>query len=565
MALKSGGELVVEALRRAGVEKIFSLHGAHIDPIFQACLDADLPIVDTRHEMNAGHAAEGYAKVTRKLGVAAVTAGGGTTNVVTSMANALVDRTPVLYLCGSGEFNQVESNALQTGYNPVALATPVTKWAQKALTIEQIPRLVDQAIRIAMTAPRGPVMLDLSWTLLFGSIEEGAAEAASPEEIRSSGVSAADAKHVAGLLAAAKRPVIIVGSEAKRADMRALARLAVATGAAVFSDYEGYSLLNHLPEGYSGGVLQRMYGLGDNAPDVILMLGVRFGLFTAMGTGIFIPHSSRVVQIDPDAREFGRLQPIELGIVADIAPTIDVLAEAAEAASTQSDEKSAFRSLVQQHVGRRYEQISQRIADDSEKLHPMRASEVIARHVNEDIAIVTDGAVCCSWFCEVLPTTRPADLLPGGALSTMGFGFGTAVGAQAALPAGKRVMLVTGDGALGYSLAEFDTIVRHKLPVIVIVLNNESWGATLLFQQLTAGPNRITGTLLENGRYEGVAAALGAASYFADSAESLDAALKKALASDEPACINVIIDVQPIPPELLMVMGQDPFGDPQGH
>jgi acetolactate synthase-1/2/3 large subunit len=284
-----------------------------------------------------------------------------------------------------------------------------------------------------------------------------------------------------------------------------------------------------------------------------------------MGTGIFFPHSSRVVQIDPDAREFGRLQPIELGIVADIAPTIDVLAEAAEAASAQSSDKSAFRNLVQQHVDRRYAQISQRIADDSEKLHPMRASEVIARHVTEDIAIVTDGAVCCSWFCEVLPTTRPADLLPAGALSTMGFGFGTAVGAQAALPEGKRVMLVTGDGALGYSLAEFDTIVRHKLPVIVIVLNNESWGATLLFQQLTAGPNRITGTLLENGRYEGVAAALGAASYFADSVESLDAALKKALASDGPACINVIIDVQPIPPELLMVMGQDPFGDPPGH
>src|ERR1044072_6896731 len=98
MTKKSGGELVVQALRRAGVGKIFSLPGA------------DLPIVDTRHEMNAGHAAEGYAKITRKLGVAAVTAGGGTTNVITSMANALIDRTPVLYLCGSGEFNQVESN-----------------------------------------------------------------------------------------------------------------------------------------------------------------------------------------------------------------------------------------------------------------------------------------------------------------------------------------------------------------------------------------------------------------------------------------------------------------------
>src|SRR5262245_50141966 len=140
MGLVSGGELVVRALRKAGVEKLFALHGANIDSIFQGCLDYGIPIVDTRHEMNAGHAAEGYARVTQGLGVALVTAGGGMTNAVTSMANALLDRTPVLFLCGSGMLKQRQINTLQHDIDQVALATPVTKWAHAITCIEQIPR-----------------------------------------------------------------------------------------------------------------------------------------------------------------------------------------------------------------------------------------------------------------------------------------------------------------------------------------------------------------------------------------------------------------------------------------
>jgi acetolactate synthase-1/2/3 large subunit len=147
----------------------------------------------------------------------------------------------------------------------------------------------------------------------------------------------------------------------------------------------------------------------------------------------------------------------------------------------------------------------------------------------------------------------------------MGCGFGIAIGAQAGVDKGKRVILVTGDGAAGYSLGEFDTAVRNDLPLIVVVMNNRSWGATLHFQQIVVGANRVTGTRLENGRYEEAAAAFGAGSYYADDADSLREALKTALSKNEPACINVLVDLDPIPPEELVVMGMDPFAPPSSQ
>lgn len=561
MALVTGGELVVRELRRAGVDKLFALHGANIDSIFQSCLDHDLPIVDTRHEMNAGHAAEGYARVTRGLGVALVTAGGGMTNVVTSMANALLDRTPVLYLCGSGMLKQRQTNTLQHDIDQVALGTPVTKWAHHVTCIEQIPRLVAQAIRIAMQAPRGPVMLDLPWDILLASIEEDSVPPTGPAILHSGGAAESDLRRTLEILSEAKRPAIVLGSEANRIDTReAVGRLAVATGVPVFAEFEGAALLRDLPDNLFGGLVQGLYGLGEQAPDVVLMAGMRFGLYTAHGSGNLVPHTARVIQIDPDAREIGRLQSVELGIAADVGPTLEALASLAVAAAPS--DRSAWQAIVREHAHKRQSVVASQIEERPGVLHPLRASQIVAEHVTRDVTVVADGALTYLWLSEVIAEPRPEALLFHSHLSSMGCGFGIAVGAQAGVEAGKRVILVAGDGAVGYSLAEFDTVVRNGLPLIVVVMNNRSWGATLHFQQIVVGANRVTGTRLENGRYDAAAGAFGAGSYYADDAESLRAALGAALSRNEPACINVLVDLDPIPPEELVVMGMDPFTPP---
>src|SRR5579872_1587601 len=212
MAMVSGGELLVRTLLRANVTNIFGLHGAHLETIFQSCLDHRIPITDTRHEVAAGHAAEGYARSSRSLGVAMATAGPGFTNIITSIANAYLDRTPVLYLSGSSGLSDAETNTLQSGLDQVAVATPITKWAHRITVAQTIPRLVAQAVRVATSGVPGPVLLDLPMDVLGAQVDEAAAPI--PETILVETRPLPNDRSVEDalqLLAAAERPVIMAG------------------------------------------------------------------------------------------------------------------------------------------------------------------------------------------------------------------------------------------------------------------------------------------------------------------------------------------------------------------
>jgi acetolactate synthase I/II/III large subunit len=560
MAMITGGELVVRTLLAADVNTIFGLHGAHIDTIFQACLDHRLSIIDTRHEAAAGHAAEGYARVSRRMGVALVTAGGGFTNAVTSIANAFLDRTPVLYITGSGALRDSETNTLQAGIDQIAIASPVTKWAHRIVSTDQIPRIVAQAIRIAQSPPRGPVLLDIPWDILTTLVDESLVSIPATHLPKHGATPHREEIGAAlSILSESKRPIIVVGSEASRSHSgAALAALVGQTGIPVFADYEGLNLLSGLGDA-SGGLIQALYGFGakNAAPDAILQLGVRFGLNTVHGTGALLPHAAKIVQVDPDARELGRLQSIEMGIVADVGAAIEELAFAAN--GTQWIDRTAWRQRVKSLVNERYQSIARKV-DAGSPMHPFEASRIVAKHLGPNTVIVADGALTYLWLSEVISGAKPYAFLNHGYLGSMGVGFGTALGAQSAVQKdNRRTILVTGDGAVGYSLAEFDSIVRHQLPVIVIVMNNRSWGATLHFQQLAVGPDRITGTRLPNGSYHEVAKALGTDSYFVEDTDALDNALKVALGKNRPACINALVRLDPIPPEELILIGQDPF------
>ncbi len=562
MAAANGGGLLVSALKNAGVDRIFGLHGAHIDTIFQAVLDSeDFEIVDTRHEAAAGHAAEGFARASGRLGVALVTAGGGLTNVLTPIANAYCDRTPVLFITGSGPLRDDETNTLQAGVDQVAMAKPVTKWAHRIVSTDHIPRLVAQAIRIATTAPRGPVLLDIPWDVLMNEVEQ--------DSIPSTGGNisgfpalpqAQDLSATLDLLEQAERPIIIVGSEARgEASDIHLSELATLTGTPVFADTEGLGQLSQLPASLYGGLLQGLYGFAkeEAEPDFVLMLGIRWGLHTVHGSGALIPRSAKVVQIDASSGELGRLQNLELGVLASPAATIGALNEAA-AKRNWSDRKEWCCTAIG-IVRKRYEMIKGK-SESGEQMHPFEVADIIASNLSDETTLVADGALTYLWLGEALSQVRPNRYLCHGYLGSMGVGFGNALGAQSAdRDQGRRTILVTGDGAVGYSFAEFDTLARKKLPLIVIIMNNQSWGATLHFQRLAVGENRIVNTRLENGSYDAAAAAFGAKSYLVSDAASFSEALEEALRHDGPVCINVMTQLDPIPPEELILIGMDPF------
>ncbi|MFE3852031.1 thiamine pyrophosphate-binding protein [Streptomyces griseorubiginosus] len=559
MATATGSALVVRALQRAGVDVAFGLPGAHIDGILQDALDAKLRVVDVRHEMNAGHAAEGYARVTGDLGVAVVTAGGGFTNVLTSIANAHLDRTPVLYIAGSGPLETDQVNDQQAGFDQVAMAAPVTKFAHRVTRTELIPRLVAQAVRIARSEPRGPVLLDIPWDVLRQSVDVDEVDDYRTE-VDGTGVSPAGAvDRILDALSTARRPVALVGKSFGTAEARAqLHEFAARTGVPLFSDWEGLGAIAGSAQ-HVGLVQTLATAVEDERPDLVLMLGLRFGMTTQFGTGRLLPKSARIFQIDPDGRELGRLQTVELGVQADPVGTIGLLNERLGDTAVPAGRDDWLAALRDISATRRSALATETEQHEDAAIHPYLAVRTIAENVPDQATVVVDGALTELWLSETIALAPLAHYLGHGYLSAMGSNFGVALGAQYARP-DKATILVTGDGAVGYSLAEFDSLVRAGLPVVVIVLNNRAWGATLHTQQFLFGDDRVTNNRLENGSYSGVARSLGADGVDVTELDQLRPAIEAALAARRPTCIDVRVSLAPIPPEERVLNGGAPFG-----
>ncbi len=551
MAQVTGGELLVRTLARAGVETVFGLHGAHLETIFQACAARRIPIVDTRHEVAAGHAAEGYARASRRLGVALVTAGPGFTNCITSLANAYLDRTPVLYISGSAALRDAETNTLQAGIDQVAIARPITKWAHAITVPAQIPRLVAHAVRIATSPPTGPVLLDMPMDVLTATLDESAVRI--PETIAVDARPAPSADRIEAalrLLAEAERPIILAGAGAWQADcaeeLRAFAEL---TGIPVFSDFQAHGLLPSDHPLY-GGTFHKLADLSapGSRPDVALALGVRFGLFTLGASDRLVPAAAKLIHVEVDPKEIGKLRDVAVAIPADSRETLRALLAAARAQRWR--DRAAWHTTVTDARAARRAKLSEALQRSVPPIHPYQAVSAIVDNIADDTIVVGDGAEAYHWMNEVIRQKRPGSYITHGFLGAVGFGLGLAIGAQTAHPK-RPVLCLAGDGAVGFTIAEFDTLARHRLPVVVVVMNNRSWAASQHFQEMIGNP--VTGTQLSGARYDEVAVALGCEGRRIVDAKELGPAIRQAFASGRPTCLNVEIDVTPMPPELALL------------
>jgi acetolactate synthase-1/2/3 large subunit len=186
-------------------------------------------------------------------------------------------------------------------------------------------------------------------------------------------------------------------------------------------------------------------------------------------------------------------------------------------------------------------------------IHPYQAVSAIVQSLPEGVVVIGDGAEAYHWLNEVIAQREPGSYLTHGFLGCVGMGLGLSLGAQAARP-GKAVLCLIGDGAVGFTIAEFDTMVRRGLPIVTVVMNNRSWAASQHFQEIAVGPNRVTRTQLGGARYDLVAAGFGCRGRHVTRIEDLGPAIGEAFASGEPTCINVEIDVVPTPPELHLLM-----------
>ncbi|WP_260581765.1 thiamine pyrophosphate-binding protein [Sphingopyxis sp. PET50] len=561
----TGGALLARTLQAAGVEDVFSLHGGHLDAFLIACADHGIRLTDTRHEASAGHAAEAYARATGRIGVAVLTAGPGFTNAYTALANAYLDRMPVLFVVGAPSTREGDLNTLQGGIDQIAAASHVTKWAYRIGNGARIPEVVEQAIRRAMTGTPGPVLLEIPIEVMFTPIK-------APPRIEELGnfaltdggpaPSARQIDALIGLLSKAERPVVIAGGGATLSrSAEALVAFAERTGVPVTTGVKGEGLMPQDHALYGGSMVSVPVAAAMGAPaDLVVLLGQRIGLFTGGRYGI-VPAGAQVVQVDIDGTEPGRGGPIDLSIMADCRETLLALIEAAENRDwPDRGEWAATLKGARTLPGRQW--LDAPVTGEAGLLHPFHACKALADALPGDAVIVCDGGESSVWVRDHIRPRGTGSFHITGYLGTLGVGQGFAIGAARAFP-DRPVFLFAGDGGVGFHIQEFDTMVRHCLNVHMIVLNNACWGMSQNGQDLIYGKDKRSIVELADSAYEKVAEAFGGKGRRADTIEQIGAAMKAAAEGGTPSCINVRIDGAIINPVTMNMVGIKPGEKPK--
>lgn len=541
-----GGEMFASMLEREGVKNVFGLHGGHIDPIFQACCDHGIRIIDTRHEQAAGHMADAWARTTGQPGVAVVTAGPGVTDIVTAVANAHIDSVPMLVVGGRYALTDDEMMPLQELHG-VPLMESITKWRRLVRDPERIPEYVSMAFRQATTGRPGPVFLEIPEDVLAARVEEE--EVRFPEVYRPEAAPAPSPEAVEkalAILSEAERPVILAGRGVWFAhatdELREFAEL---TGIPVCANgMTRGAVPEDSPPGVGSFLIAGRGMAMTGFPDVALLLGGRMGMFTG-GRESIIPAQTKVIQVDIEGEEIGRGRDIDLGIVADCRETLRALIGQARGRTfPQRDEwvgkllqaQTAFRGMYANAL------------DSSHRpIHPYYVAHEVSAYMADKGVLVTDGGETFVWAELALSARRPGRYLGHGYLGCLGTGIPFGLAAKLAHPE-EPVLVLTGDGSVGLNFSEFDTAVRHNLPVVVVINNDQAWGMCKHEQTVSLGEDRIVGTELGLTHYEKAAEAFGVYAEFVEDGAEIIPAIERAFASGRPACVNVVADPDAVSP-----------------
>jgi len=552
---RTGGELLAETLADFGVEVVFGLHGGHLDAFLLGCRRHGIRLVDTRHEAVAVDAAAGYARSTGRLGVAFATASSGYSNALAGVTAAHADRVPVLLITSSPPLRDDETNALQGGIHPIPLVAPVSRWAGTATVAEELPRLVSLAIRHAVAAAPGPAVLDVPIDVMFSPVAESrlsdgggtrlpAAAAPPPETV----------SDTLRLLHDAARPVIIVGGGGRAGSVPPLVQqFAERTGIPVFAHPATFGALpaDHRLNGYSAANLAPLTAAG-RGPDVVLLLGARPGMFLGGRSGTVLPPTAKIVQVDTDATEIGRLLPFEIGITADTSQMLRGLLGAEP--DTHWPDRSAWAEKAVA-VHRAPAQWENHPSEVGGRLHPFHAVREVLRSLTPGARIIVDGGEMAGWVAASLHEARPRSVIGfGGYLGFLGVTFGLAVGTQIAHP-DDQVVLMIGDGAFGFHPQELDTMVRHQLPILTVVVNNACWGMSLHGQQEMFGPEGEVVSRLADTDYDQVAAGFGALGERVSTLDGIRPAIRRASGTGRPTLINLDVAGQVVHPGTPAMVG----------
>ncbi len=517
------------AARRHGVSVLFTLSGGHVFPLYDAAVKTDPPLrlVDVRHEQTAVFAAEATARLTRTPGLAVVTAGPGVTNSVSAVTTAWFNGAPVVVLAGRAPDYRWGAGSLQEMDHPPLLA-PVTKRAWTEHDAAKVGPSVDEAFRLAMSPHRGPVFLDISLEAIYGEAE---ADLPAFETPAGSAPDTAAVDQIAALLRTARRPVLVLGSDvwlggaqnAAREAAQELRLPVIANGQARGVLPAGHELL-----------VTRARSVALRQADLVIVAGTPLDF--RLGYGSFGPQDApaRVVHVADTPGGIATHVPLAASAAGDLSAFFTALATF----STGADPDWAPGLAEAAHAALALD--GPLLASDADPVHPARIYGELLKVLDDDAVVIGDGGDFVSFAGKYIEPKRPGGWLDPGPFGCLGTGLGYAIAARLARPA-AQVVLLLGDGAAGFSLMDADTLVRHRLPVVMICGNNAGWGLERHPMRAIYGYD-VAADLQPGCRYDEVVRALGGAGELVTAAADIAPALRRAFAAGVPYLVNVVTD-----------------------
>ncbi|MCI0671809.1 MAG: thiamine pyrophosphate-dependent enzyme [Myxococcaceae bacterium] len=534
MANLTGGQLVAKMLRKEGVRHVFTLSGLHVAPIYAGCVEEGIQVVDTRHEQAAAHAADAYARITRGVGVAVVTAGPGVTDALTGVANAHAASSPMILLGGAAPIFNQSRGSLQE-MEQVDLFHRITKWSDRVPTPDLVPAYFAKAFRVALSGRPGPVFLELAWDVLCN----GAEDARIPESYRTDARMAPDPRKVEAamaLLSRAERPAMIAGSSVWwDCAWDELRRFCETAQIPVFLNGAGRGCLP--PEHPLFFQHSRKEAL--SGADLVFVVGTPFDFRLNYGAEPTFSADSKIVQVDVDPTEVGRNRVVDVGIIADSFSALKAFADAAPRAKREAYVSGLRASETHKQAG-----LDAWCRSDATPIHHYRLAREMSEVANaagQDPVFVADGGNWVAMAAKVIRLRQPGRWLDPGPLGCLGVGAPFAIASKLLHP-DRTVWVVQGDGSFGLNGFDFETALRFRLPMVCVVGNDAAWGQIRLPQVQMFGEERSPATLLAPTRYDKVVEAFGGHGELVTEPEQIRPALERAVASGTVACVNVMLD-----------------------
>ncbi|MDA8369641.1 MAG: acetolactate synthase [Nocardiopsaceae bacterium] len=538
-----GGAHAVAVARHHGIDTMFTLSGGHVFPLYDGAVQPEptMRLLDVRHEQTAVFGAEGIGKLTRRAGLAVATAGPGVTNVVSGVATAHFSGSPLVVVGGRAPDSRWGQGLLQELDQPPLLA-PITKRAWTVHATDAIGSAMDEAFLLANDAHRGPVFVDVPMDRLYDQAEVDLGGGPAPADRTPDPDRVAQ---IARLISEARRPVLVYGSDVwmDGAEETALA-VAEELGIPVITNGQGRGVL---PAGHPL-LANRARGMALGGADLVVVVGTPLDF--RLGHGMFGGKDgaplAKVAHVVDAPGQIATHLTLAGSVAGDLSAALRGIGDAAKPGTAVE----AWRTGLAEAAAAAAASDADALASDADPIHPARIYGELNRILDDDAVVIGDGGDFVSYAGKYVEPKRPGNWLDPGPFGCLGTGMGYSIAARLARPSSQVVTLL-GDGAAGFSLMDVDTLVRHRLPVVMVCGNNGIWGLEKAPMQLVYGYDVIT-ELTPQTRYDEVVRALGGGGELVTDPAEIGPALRRAFDSDVPYMVNIATDPENVYPRKTM-------------